>query len=52
MSDAQTSGGLLLCITERNLPKALRLIERSSTPDAVVIGKIVPSRSPLVCMTK
>jgi selenide,water dikinase len=52
-SDAQTSGGLLLCVRKGNLEKVLTLLRKARTPCAVVIGKIVASRRrPLICMTK
>ena len=54
LSDAQTSGGLLLCVAEANLEKVLRTLRREKTPCAAVIGKIVARRrgGPLICMTK
>ena len=53
LTDAQTSGGLLLCVTETNLEKVLSVLRKAVSPSAAVIGKIVPSRrrGPLVCMT-
>ena len=53
LTDAQTSGGLLLCVTETNLEKVLRVLRKAGSPSAAVIGKIVPPRrrGPLVCMT-
>ena len=53
LSDAQTSGGLLLCIAEANLEDALRILRKARTPSAAVIGRIVPRqrRRPLICMT-
>ena len=53
LTDAQTSGGLLLCVTETNLEKVLRALRKAGPPSAAVIGKIVPPRrrGPLVCMT-
>ena len=52
LTDAQTSGGLLLCVTEANLEKVLRVLRKAGSPSAAVIGKIVPPRrrGPLVCM--
>ena len=52
LTDAQTSGGLLLCVAEANLEKVLKILRSASTPSAVVIGKIVPRRRrrPLICM--
>ena len=53
LTDAQTSGGLLLCVTEANLEKVLSLLRKARTPCAAVIGKIVPRRRgrSLICMT-
>jgi selenide,water dikinase len=53
LTDAQTSGGLLLSVAESNLKNVLTILRRASTPSAAVIGKIVPGRRrrPLICMT-
>jgi selenide,water dikinase len=53
LTDAQTSGGLLLCVAEANLEKVLSLLRKAGTPAAAVIGKIVPRRRgrSLICMT-
>jgi selenide,water dikinase len=53
LTDAQTSGGLLLCVAESNLENVLTILRMASTPSAAVIGKIVPRRRgrPLICMT-
>ena len=53
LTDAQTSGGLLLCVSETNLKKVLSLVRKAGSPSAAVIGKIVPPRrrGPLICMT-
>ncbi len=53
LTDAQTSGGLLLCVTETNLEKVLSVLRKAGSPSTAVIGKIVPSRrrGPLICMT-
>jgi selenide,water dikinase len=53
LTDAQTSGGLLLCVAEANLEKVLSLLRKAGTPSAAVIGKIVPRRRgrSLICMT-
>ena len=54
LTDAQTSGGLLLCVTEANLGKVLNILRKARTPSAAVIGKIVARRrrGPLICMTR
>ncbi len=43
LTDAQTSGGLLLCVAPRRLVDVLRLVEM-----AAVIGRILPARKPLI----
>jgi selenide, water dikinase len=53
LTDAQTSGGLLLCVAEAKLENVLGLLRKLGTPSAALIGKILPRRrrGPLVCMT-
>ena len=52
LADAQTSGGLLLCIPERSLKKVSALLKKHRTPSAAVVGRIIKSRSKLICTTK
>jgi selenide, water dikinase len=54
LTDAQTSGGLLLCVAEAKVEKLLKLLRQARTPCAAVIGRIVPRRPrrPLICMTR
>jgi selenide,water dikinase len=54
LTDAQTSGGLLLCVSEANLEKVLRVLRKAGTASAALIGRIVPRRRrrPLICMTE
>jgi selenide,water dikinase len=53
LTDAQTSGGLLLCVAEKKLAKVLNVLHKARTPCAAVIGKIVARRrGTLICMTK
>jgi len=52
LNDAQTSGGLLLCVAKSNIDKVLRLLRKADTPSAAIIGKIVRRRSKLICLTK
>jgi selenide,water dikinase len=54
LTDAQTSGGLLLCIAEANLQKALKILRKARTPSAAMIGRLVPRRRrrALICMTE
>jgi selenide,water dikinase len=53
LTDAQTSGGLLLCVPEAKLEKVLGILRQARTPCAAVIGRIVPwrRRAALICMT-
>ena len=53
LTDAQTSGGLLLCLNEANLENVLGVLAKMHTASAAVIGRIVRRRrrGPLICMT-
>ena len=53
LTDAQTSGGLLLCVAEAHLENVLSVLREAGAPSAAVIGKIAPRKrpGPLVCMT-
>jgi selenide,water dikinase len=53
LTDAQTSGGLLLCVREAHLEDVLMILRKARAPVAAVIGKIVKrqQRRPLICMT-
>ena len=44
LSDAQTSGGLLLCVPPKNLTQVQRVLAREKTICAAVIGEIVKSK--------
>ncbi len=48
LSDAQTSGGLLLAVSPRKLETVLRLLTEWQTPSRAVIGKIQGQRRSLV----
>jgi selenide,water dikinase len=52
LTDAQTSGGLLLCVSESALNQVLRLLRKAGTPSAAIVGGIVRHRKKLICMTK
>ena len=41
LADAQTSGGLLLCVPPKRLEAVLALLKEHRTPCAAVIGQIV-----------
>jgi selenide,water dikinase len=46
LADAQTSGGLLLCVPPRNLRKVLKLLATHRTACAAVIGNVVRATKP------
>ncbi len=52
LTDAQTSGGLLLCVPRAKLEKVLGILRRTQTPSAAVIGRIAARkrRVPLICV--
>ncbi len=52
LTDAQTSGGLLLAIPPRRLDEVLRLLAERQTSCCAVIGKILPARKPLISISK
>ncbi|HXL24268.1 MAG TPA: selenide, water dikinase SelD [Chthoniobacterales bacterium] len=52
LADAQTSGGLLLCVPESRLSQVSRLLKKARTPCAAVIGRITRRRKDLICTTK
>jgi len=46
LADAQTSGGLLLCVAPKNLDAVLRVLAGRKTPCAAVIGQITRAKQP------
>ena len=48
LADAQTSGGLLLCVPPRNLEAVLAVLKEHRTLCAAVIGRIVRSGEPFL----
>lgn len=52
LADAQTSGGLLLCVPERSLQKVVAILRKYRTPCAAVVGQITRRKSKLICTTK
>jgi selenide,water dikinase len=48
LTDAQTSGGLLLCVPQRHLAKVRAVLKDARTACAAIIGRIVRSRTPRV----
>jgi selenide,water dikinase len=51
LTDAQTSGGLLLSVPRRNLEAVLKRLKRAHAPCAAVIGQIVQSGKPKIRVT-
>jgi selenide,water dikinase len=52
LADAQTSGGLLICVPGRSLEKVQGVLKKYRTPCAAVIGRIVNRRKKMICTTK
>jgi selenide,water dikinase len=48
LADAQTSGGLLLCVPPKQLDSVLRVLKKHRTLCAVVIGQIIRSSKPRI----
>jgi selenide,water dikinase len=48
LTDAQTSGGLLLSVPRRNLEKVLKVLKLHHVSSAAVIGNIVASKKPRI----
>jgi selenide,water dikinase len=48
LTDAQTSGGLLLCVSRENLQSVQEILRKHETPVAAVIGEIDSSNSPQI----
>ena len=48
LADAQTSGGLLLCVAPRRRESVLAVLKAHRTACAAVIGQVVPSQKPLI----
>ncbi len=51
LSDAQTSGGLLLCVNPRKLEATLSILKDHGTPCAAVIGRVTRSEKPKLIVT-
>ncbi len=43
LADAQTSGGLLLCVSTRHLTRVLELLKHRRAPCAAVVGRVIKS---------
>jgi selenide,water dikinase len=50
LTDAQTSGGLLLAVAPSRLNIVLALLKRNRTACAAIIGKIIRAHEPLLCI--
>jgi selenide, water dikinase len=50
LTDAQTSGGLLLCVPRRSRERVFGILRREHAACAAPIGRIVRSRDELICM--
>jgi len=48
LADAQTSGGLLLCVPPKKLDAVRKVLKRHRTPVAAVVGRIVRSKQPRI----
>ena len=51
LADAQTSGGLLLCVAPAKRDHVLRMLKRARTPCGLVIGRVVRSAKPRILVT-
>jgi selenide,water dikinase len=51
LTDAQTSGGLLLCVEPKNLRLVLAILKRHRTPCMAVVGRIVRGRKSRILVT-
>jgi selenide,water dikinase len=51
LADAQTSGGLLLCVPERRVDNVLKLLKKLRTPCAAIVGSITRSRKARIRVT-
>ena len=52
LSDAQTSGGLLLSVRKSQLSNVLQTLKKARTPCAVVVGQIIRRQAKLIRTTK
>ena len=51
LADAQTSGGLLLCVAPRRLHAVQALLQRHRTLCAAVVGRVIRSAKPRILVT-
>jgi len=50
LADAQTSGGLLLCVPPKRLREVEVVLKKNRTACAAIIGKIIRSSRSRICM--
>jgi len=50
LSDAQTSGGLILCVSPKHLNQVMRVLKHHRTPCAAIIGCVVKSSRPRIAV--
>jgi len=48
LTDAQTSGGLLLCVPQKSLARVLQVLKRTRTAAQAIIGRITRRGDPLI----
>jgi selenide,water dikinase len=48
LTDAQTSGGLLLCVPQKSLARVLQVLKRNRTAAQAIIGRITRRGDPLI----
>lgn len=48
LTDAQTSGGLLLCVSPKRIDPVMKRLKQYRTPAAAVVGQVVRARRPLI----
>src|SRR5439155_1492274 len=51
LCDAQTSGGLLIALPERDVPALVAALEKEGTPAAAVIGRVVTGHPGTIAVT-
>jgi selenide,water dikinase len=52
LTDAQTSGGLLLCVPPKRWRSVQSVLKKHRTASAAVIGKIIRTKRPRICIAK
>jgi selenide,water dikinase len=52
LADAQTSGGLLLSVSRARWSAVQSVLRKHRTASAAVIGRIIRTKTPKICMTK